>query len=161
MLQFQTILHPTDFSQRSEYALRWACELARDHGARVILLHVWSPPLVPLAAEPAPVASQEFSTAEAEAELARLNVPDPTIDVKRRLEEGDAAAEIVRVARETKCDLIVIGTHGRTGLARLVMGSTAEAVIRRAPCSVLAVKEPPYHTGVAATPAARETGAAP
>ena len=158
MLQFQSILHPTDFSEPSEYAFRLACGLARDYGARLILLHVWSPPLVPFAVGPAPTVPEQFSPAEVKAELARLNVPEPTLDVERRLEQGDAAGEIVRVARETECDLIVIGTHGRTGLARLVMGGTAEEVLRKAPCPVLAVKAPPHHGTVAAMPAARQAG---
>src|SRR5688572_10342813 len=146
MLQFRSILHPTDFSERSEYALRLACRLAGDHGARLILLHAWLPPLIPFASGPAPVVPQEFSPAEAE----------PKLDVERRLENGDAAGEIVRVAREAECDLIVIGTHGRTGFARPIMGSTAEEVLRRAPCPVLAVKEPPHHGAGAGMSAAQQ-----
>jgi nucleotide-binding universal stress UspA family protein len=58
------------------------------------------------------------------------------------LQEGDPATEILRIAQECKCDLIVMGTHGRTGVARLLMGSVAEHVVRKAECPVLVVKTP-------------------
>jgi nucleotide-binding universal stress UspA family protein len=139
---FQIILHPTDFSQWSQYALNLACSLARHHDARLILLHVWSPPLVPLAVGPAPVRPEDFSPGPFEEHLRQLHVPDPEVRVERRLEQGDAATQIIHVAQETHCDLIVIGTHGRTGLDRVLMGSVAEKVLRQAPCPVLAVKTP-------------------
>jgi nucleotide-binding universal stress UspA family protein len=139
---FRIILHPTDFSQRSQYALSLASSLARHDDARLILLHVWSPPLVPLAAGPAPVRPEDFASSQFDEELRQLRVPDPEVRVERRLEQGDAATEIIRVAQETHCDLIVIGTHGRTGLERLLMGSVAEQVLRDASCPVLAVKTP-------------------
>jgi nucleotide-binding universal stress UspA family protein len=62
--------------------------------------------------------------------------------VERRLEEGLAVTEVLRVAQEVNADLIVMGTHGRTGLARLLMGSVAEQVLRKALCPVLTVKTP-------------------
>lgn len=140
MLPIRTILHPTDFSEQSNYALRLACALARDHGARLILLHVASPPtaiyggdvLVPLPPE---------SHDEEKQRLDRLEVPD-TVSTERRLVEGDAATEILYVAEKTGADLIVMGTHGRTGLARFLMGSVAEQIVRKGPCPVLTVKTP-------------------
>ncbi len=75
-------------------------------------------------------------------ELHRVVAPQPGVQVEHRLEEGDAASEILRVAREGKCDLVVLGTHGRTGLRRLLMGSVAEQVVRQAPCPVVTVKAP-------------------
>jgi nucleotide-binding universal stress UspA family protein len=143
VLQFQSILHPTDFSERSQYAFNLACLLARDHDARLILLHVWSAPLVPVAAAgPTPLRPEDFSPEPLEQQLRQLHLPEPSIRVEHRLEQGNAAVEIVRVAQESHCDLIVIGTHGRTGLERLLMGSVAEQVLRNAPCPVLAVKTP-------------------
>jgi nucleotide-binding universal stress UspA family protein len=133
MLPIQTILHPTDFSERSGYALRLACSLARDWGARLILLHVMPVPLVQ---------EKRLYREEMAGELDRLGVPDAQVQVERRLEEGDAAIQILRIAQETGCDLIVLGTHGRTGLGRLLMGSVAEQVLRRASCPVLTVKAP-------------------
>jgi nucleotide-binding universal stress UspA family protein len=71
---------------------------------------------------------------------------------------GDPAAEILRVAQAVKADLIVLGTHGRTGLGRLLMGSVAEQVVRRAPCPVVTVKAPLPQGGPGEGPA-RETAA--
>jgi nucleotide-binding universal stress UspA family protein len=71
-----------------------------------------------------------------------MEIPDLKPPAERRLEEGDPATEICRVANEAGCELIAIGTHGRTGLGRLLMGSVAEQVVRRAPCPVLTVKAP-------------------
>jgi nucleotide-binding universal stress UspA family protein len=70
----------------------------------------------------------------------RHDGPDLKLPVESVVREGDAAAEILRAAEELRCDLIVMGTHGRTGLGRLLMGSVAEAVLRRAPCAVLAIR---------------------
>jgi nucleotide-binding universal stress UspA family protein len=75
-------------------------------------------------------------------QLAGVRAADPTLPVEHRLEVGDPVAEILRVAQESKCDLIVMGTHGRTGLAHLLMGSVAEKVVRKAACPVLVVKTP-------------------
>jgi nucleotide-binding universal stress UspA family protein len=66
----------------------------------------------------------------------------PGVEAERRLEEGDPVEAILRVAEEIGADLIVMGTHGRTGLSRLFMGSVAEQVLRRAPCPVLTLKSP-------------------
>ncbi len=133
MLPIQTILHPTDFSERSGYAFQLACSLARDRGARLIVLHVM----------PVPLVQEKFLYREEMAgALNRLGAPDAQVRLERRLEEGDAATQILRVAEETGCDLIVLGTHGRTGLGRLLMGSVAEQVLRRASCPVLTVKAP-------------------
>jgi nucleotide-binding universal stress UspA family protein len=145
MLPLQIILHPTDFSERSSYAFRLACSLARDHGARVLVLHVVTS-----------LGPEEISYGEAVselqpeghqrrlwAELRQVRSPDPAVPLEHQLVEGEPADEIVRVAQETGCDLVVLGTHGRTGLDRLLMGSVAEQVVRRAPCPVLTVRMPP------------------
>jgi nucleotide-binding universal stress UspA family protein len=75
-------------------------------------------------------------------ELLRMQVPDDRIGVIRRLEEGNPATEILRVAQLCCADLIVMGTHGRRGLNRLLMGSVAEEVVRMAACPVLTVRTP-------------------
>jgi nucleotide-binding universal stress UspA family protein len=161
MLALKTILHPTDFSPRSEYAFRLACSLARDHGARVVVLHVATPPPAVsygemiLDADTAAQVEQLWET------LRRIKSPDPAVALEHRLEEGFAASEILRVADEIHCDLIVLGTHGRTGLGRLLMGSVAEQVVRKAQCPVLTVKGPmsePAAAPGAATPALQEGG---
>jgi nucleotide-binding universal stress UspA family protein len=140
MLTIRTILHATDFSERSERAFHLACSLARDHGARLVILHVYPPPV----AHGEVVARRQPNGYEEELwnTLRQLQAPDPKVKVEHRLEEGEAAAEILRVARESSCDLIVLGMHGRTGLRRLLMGSVAEQVVRQAPCPVLTVTTP-------------------
>jgi nucleotide-binding universal stress UspA family protein len=74
------------------------------------------------------------------AQLQQVRPDAAQLPVDHRLVEGDAAAEILRLAAETHCDLIVMGTHGRTWLSRMLMGSVAEQVVRKAPCPVLTVK---------------------
>jgi nucleotide-binding universal stress UspA family protein len=140
MTSIRTILHPTDFSDRSAPAFALACSLARDHGARVIILHVIPPP----GSHAEVIARQEPNSYRAEASdrLYRVRAPDGTVDLDHRLSDGDPGAEILRVAEDEGCDLIVMGTHGRTGLPRLLTGSVAEEVVRRAPCPMLTVKAP-------------------
>lgn len=139
MLAIRTILYPTDFSESSEQAFRLACALARDYGARLVALHVVPPPTVVYAEGVVPPEPEEYLQAMGE-KLRQLKPRDPKLPLEHRLLQGDPAAEILRVAEETGCDVIVLGTHGRTGLARLLMGSVAEQVVRRAPCPVVAVK---------------------
>jgi nucleotide-binding universal stress UspA family protein len=145
MLPLQTILHPTDFSEHSDYAFRLACSLARDYGARLLVLHVMEWPSLSYAgvmtAPPAPPPSAEQRQAVQE-HLRRIRPPDASIRVEHHFEEGEPAATILQVAQKNECDLIVMGSHGRTGLNRLLMGSVAEQIVRRAPCPVLTVKTP-------------------
>ena len=139
MLDLKTILHPTDFSNTSECAFRLACSLARDHGARLVLLHVVELPAPAYGEGTAPVTVIQISL-EAEREaLDHIQAPQG-VSMDRMLLEGDAAYEILRIAKESEADLIVLGTHGRTGLGRFLLGSVAEQVLRRAPCPVLTVK---------------------
>ena len=140
MLPIHTILHPTDFSDHSEYAHGVAGTLARDYGARLTVLHV-APTLMVYGQGVIPP-DPELLSREAEEQLKRLKVPNDDVQIKRRLEKGDPATEITRVAEEIGADLIVMGTHGRTGLTRLLMGSVAEQVVRKATCPVLTVKTP-------------------
>jgi nucleotide-binding universal stress UspA family protein len=143
MLPIKTILCPTDFSERSDFAFKMASSLARDHGARLIVLHVVPPPQtvtyegIPVL-PPMPVDYK----AQLEERLHQYLPANTRVRTEVRLEEGFAATEIVRVAEETDADLIVMGTHGRTGLGRLLLGSIAEEVLRRATCPVLTVKGP-------------------
>jgi nucleotide-binding universal stress UspA family protein len=144
MLKLKAILHPTDFSEHSDYAFRLACSLAHDHGARLMVLHVvmtLGPELVPYGEAVAQLQPEGYQQKLWD-DLHAIQSPDPSIPVDHRLFEGDPASGIVRVARETSCDLIVLGTHGRTGLERLLMGSVAEQVVRKALCPVLTVKAP-------------------
>ena len=142
MLSIHTILHPTDFSPNAEYALRLACSLAQDYDARLILLHASMPPPGPIDALPP---NPNVSAESQETLLGKLpwpETPETGVRVEHRVAEGQPADEIVRLARKVSCDLIVMGTHGRTGLARLLHGSVAEEVLRTAPCPVLSVHLP-------------------
>jgi nucleotide-binding universal stress UspA family protein len=141
MLAIQTILHPTDFSERSEFAFRLACSLSRDYGARLVILHVAEPPTA-VAAEGVLMPPPTIDLEPLRERLQQLRPEDPKVVVEHCLVQGGAAEEILQVAQERKCDLIVMGTHGRTGLGRLLMGSVAEQVVRKASCPVLTVKTP-------------------
>lgn len=139
MLRFHTILHPTDFSERSQYAFELACMLTRDHGSRLVLLHVTTPPMITAYGQTVVPLDSARLHQEAEAQLERLEVPHADVRAERRLVEGAPAAEVLRIAQEIAADVIVMGTHGRTGLRRLMMGSVAEQVVREATCPVLTV----------------------
>jgi nucleotide-binding universal stress UspA family protein len=140
MLPINKILFPTDFSDRAMNAFHMASALARDHRAALTVLHVREMPALPFAefgAVPPPALP---SREELMAKLAKFELPDEGIAVEFVIADGEPGEEIVRVAKEHRCDLIVMGTHGRTGLSRLLMGSVAERVMRRAPCPVLTLK---------------------
>jgi nucleotide-binding universal stress UspA family protein len=141
MLEIGTILHPTDFSEHSENAFRLACALARDYGARLMLLHVLPPPLVVYGGGPV-VGEPEPTREEMTQRLRQLEAQARGIRVDSQVMEGETVEMILRAASETHSDLIVMGTHGRTALARLLLGSVAEAVLRQALCPVLTVKTP-------------------
>jgi uncharacterized protein (TIGR02284 family) len=141
MLPIHSILVPTDFEPRSEYAFRLACAVARDHGARVTVLHVVPPPMAAYVGgvmTPEPERNDERW-----AKLRQQYPSEPQVPVEHLLAEGDPATMILQVAAQNHCDLIVLATHGRTGLGRVLLGSVAEEVVRRAPCPVVTVKTPP------------------
>jgi nucleotide-binding universal stress UspA family protein len=144
MLHLDTILHPTDYSEHSNYALRLAGSLARDHEARLIIMHV----VLTLGAE---MVSHGEAVSELQPEgyrqklwdeLRGVRLSDPRVPIEYLLVEGDPATEILRAAQTTEANLIVMATHGRTGLQRLLMGSVAEQVMRGSSCPVLTVKAP-------------------
>lgn len=141
MLSIRTILHPTDFSECSRRALHLACAMARDYHARLILLHVVPQPRIGfgegiLSTDPAVLRE------EAESRFDQLILPDCGLDVEHRIAEGDPVATTLQLAEELPADLVIMGTHGRTGLKRFVAGSVAEQVVRRARCPVLTVTSP-------------------
>jgi nucleotide-binding universal stress UspA family protein len=159
MFAVRTILFPTDFSESASAAFPLAAVLARDHAARLVVLHVATPPpfVTPTELERA-LADHEGYRRQLEAELHRHPPPGPPTSITYRLADGDPAAEILRVAREEGADLIVLGTHGRVGLVRFLLGSVAEAVLRRAACPVLTVRGPLLPTPARATEARRRAG---
>jgi universal stress protein A len=133
------ILFATDFSPTSDTALEVATSLARSSGATLIVAHV-NTPLPPYGGEGMMVPLTELDAERGREELNGVKVPDASVPVQRELLLGNPAPEIVNLADKEKADLIVIGSHGRTGLSRLLMGSVAEAVVRLANCPVLTVK---------------------
>lgn len=141
MMKISKILHPTDFSPLSKPAFEMACSLARDYAAELIICHV-CPPRIMAAGEGIVLERSAEETEQAAAELEAIQPAGVPLLVSHRLLQGDAADEIIRLAQANKIDLIVMGTHGRSGIGRLVMGSVAEAVMRKAPCPVLTLKTP-------------------
>jgi nucleotide-binding universal stress UspA family protein len=142
MLPLGTILHPTDFSEHSEFAFRVASALARDYNARLILLHVIPPPMVIYAGGPVPAETWP-SVEEVKEKLQSMEGRTHHVRIESQVMEGDPVDMILRAAEETHSDVIVMGTHGRTALMRLLLGSVAESVIRKAPCPVLTAKPRP------------------
>jgi nucleotide-binding universal stress UspA family protein len=130
------ILVPTDFSTASDAALPHAEALARQKSASLLILHVEEPPLAYGGGElyyglPDPNSERILKMLE------DVRPTDQTVAFTHRLTMGDPAGEIVRIAAEEGVEMIVLGTHGRSGMTRMLMGSVAEAVVRRAPCPVL------------------------
>ncbi|MFM8273606.1 MAG: alpha/beta fold hydrolase [Gemmata sp.] len=137
MLPIRTILHPTDLSAEAAPALRLACALARDYGARLILLTAYPRPFS--GAEAVDRTRPDGIADDLLAQLRRLDV-SPAVQVTYRVEEGWPPDVILVTARGSDADLIVMGTHGRSGIRRAVMGSVAEVVNRRATCPVMTVR---------------------
>ena len=133
----RTVLYATDLSESADRAFPVARALAQRHRASLVVLHVYPPPICH-AEEVARRPPDGYIDALWEA-LHRYEVADASVAVTHRLAEGDAAREIVRAAQELRCDLLVLGTQGRTGVRRVVLGSVAENVVRRAPCPVVTV----------------------
>src|SRR5262245_45840786 len=143
MFRPTSILHPTDFSDYSQRAFQIAIDLASAYGASLIILHVVET-LGPENITFGEVASQlepESYRERLRQDLQKMAPPaGSSVCCTHLLAEGDPAMEIARAAKERICDLIVMGTHGRTGLRRLLMGSVAEQIVCHAPCPVLTVK---------------------
>lgn len=146
-MRIHRLLVATDFSVRSRTALRYAVELARALSAEIDLLHVTrAPSRVALAADaylnrPLPTTSEKV-LAEARAKLEQLSfrVSHDGVRVTPLVESGDPAATIVRIATEILSDLIIVGTHARTGVSEMVLGSVAHRVITCAPCPVITLR---------------------
>jgi nucleotide-binding universal stress UspA family protein len=148
MFHVECILFPTDFSAYSDDAFEVARALAREFQARLVVLHV-APPMVVVFGEGVLPAEPTPHPEALKERLQQVYTAEPPVRIEHRLTEGEAAPEILRMADEVGCDLIVMGTHGRTGLQRMVMGSVAEQVVRKAKCPVLTVKSQPKHATVA------------
>jgi universal stress protein A len=147
-MNIRSILLPTDFSDCSDSAIAYATHFARQVNASIICLHVIEP-LVPAVGyagitEPLPMGEDmsEQLDESAARELPKISKHKDCsgLKIEEVMTHGDAASEIVRIAKERGVDLIVIASHGRTGWGRILFGSTAEEVVRHAHCPVLVVK---------------------
>jgi nucleotide-binding universal stress UspA family protein len=148
MIHVKKILYPTDFSTYSNQAYFHAVALAEQHRASLSIVYVYTPGGTPDEAAPDAGSDRNYWHEQ----LEQIRPIDPHIGVHHVFLEGDPATEIVRYAKDAGMDLIVMGTHGRTGLERLLMGSVAERVLREAPCSVLVVKLPKGLTATEKSP---------
>jgi universal stress protein A len=144
-MDIRRILAPTDFSELSKQGLRSGLELAEVFGAKLLLLHVVEPPPYPVEGiVPSQLGATLLHDLERQAsnELAQVlsEARTSATEVARRVVVGIPYRKIVEVADEEQSDLIVMTTHGRTGLSHLVMGSVAEKIVRTAPCPVLTIR---------------------
>jgi nucleotide-binding universal stress UspA family protein len=154
--EFETILIPTDFSPTADHALEYAELLARQTGAALHLLYVVAFP-IEVAGWPESYwvelgGVRDQLRADAQRELAARAAAIGGVAVTTEIRDGNPARTIVETAANRKCQLIVMGTHGRAGFSHLVLGSVAERVVRTATCPVLTVS--------AATNAAQATAEA-
>jgi nucleotide-binding universal stress UspA family protein len=144
MIELKRILAPTDFSEYSAEAIGYACELADKFDSELHLLHI-----LEVHASSTPVFggglafNPRVRESRAAAEKALESVASGRVAV-RATAEGPTFLEILRYAKDNAIDLIVMGTHGRSGLAHVMLGSVAERVVRKAPCPVLTVRHPKH-----------------
>ena len=145
LLNIRSILVPTDFSPASEKALAYAVPFARQFGAKLILLHVVEPVATPDFASSFPLALENdkvMAQCRKHLEGVSRNLEiEPKLMERTLVRYGRSFHEITDAARTLKVDLIIISTHGYTGLKRALLGSTTERVVRHAPCPVLVVRE--------------------
>jgi nucleotide-binding universal stress UspA family protein len=146
-ININKILYPTDFSDPSAYALNYAAEMAKLFDAELELLHVMldesqlvSFYLPQITVQNLAKDMEDGATAKLQEFIANAKILEG-VRYKYTMAKGIADEEIVRVAQESGTDLIVIGTHGRTGFEHVLFGSTAEKVVRKAPCPVLSVRK--------------------
>jgi nucleotide-binding universal stress UspA family protein len=147
-MEIKTILVPTDFSDFAEHAYNWALGLAADCKAKIVLFY--AAPTLSHLAFPESVYYPDLARiereliADAEKRVAEFATKKGTrpVTVETRVTVGEAVWEICRMAEKEHADLIIMGSHGRTGLSHVVLGSVAERVVRHASCPVLVVRLP-------------------
>lgn len=144
-MQIKTILFPTDFSHGARAAMDHAVSLARDYHAKLLLLYViqdisiaeW---YIPSSLSVTDLVEDMQKSAWKEMDKWAAEVSATVKEVEKMVVRGVPFVEIIRTAKEKQADLIVIGTHGRTGIDHMLFGSTAEKVVRKSPCPVLTVR---------------------
>ena len=144
-MHINTILVPSDFSADSNKAFTWALEMAEKWGARIELLHVVPtpnyPPLALLDGSFNPAGYQVSLRADAETQAKELvsRAGKPTVSIDTKVLVGTPFSDICQTAEQDQADLIIMGSHGRTGMRHMLLGSVAERVVRHASCPVLVV----------------------
>lgn len=140
MMNFKNILCPVDLSENSQYVVELASTLAKLNQATLVFAFVGPPPLPASAA----YAEDEMNrlVEHYRERLQSIEPTEPDVDVKYVMLRGDAADEILRYSKEEPCDLIVLSTHGRSGIARFLMGSVAEKIFRSAQVPIMSVRQP-------------------
>jgi nucleotide-binding universal stress UspA family protein len=141
--EIKNVLMPTDFSPTSKRALEYAQALASRFGAKLHLLHVLAYPMSGVATPEAYWVEltdlRKRLRDDVDRDMAALAASLAGIELSTKVLDGPPAPTIVAAAKDLGCDLIVMGTHGHSGIAHLLLGSVAERVVRTAPCPVLTV----------------------
>jgi nucleotide-binding universal stress UspA family protein len=147
MNPIKTILVPTDFSEPAASALAYAVDLAEGLGAKVVLLHAFELPIVGfpdgVVVATADVASRIVNAAQKALDDAALPFAKRKVEITALLKQGDPREVVLATANDLCAELIVVGTHGRRGIARALIGSVTESIVRTAPVPVLTVHGPP------------------
>lgn len=148
-IKIKTVLVPVDFSTFSAKALDYAVAFGEQFQAGLVLLHVVEPMVYPENYMTIPGVSDDINTSLIKAAEERLGaqrdrVQSDRLEVQVMSRVGRPYLEITEAAREVGADLIILGTHGHTGLKHVLLGSTAERVVRHAPCPVLTVRDPEH-----------------
>ena len=148
-IDVERILVPVDFSDHARAVLEWAAHLAEEHGSQIFLLHVYHLPVEFQQLEGAYLPADFWANVKSEAEQQLGSYADDLrgrgLEVEALVREGYPATVIIEEACTQRADLVVIGTHGHTGLKHLLLGSIAERVVQKAPCPVLTVKQCTTH----------------
>ncbi len=149
MIKLTKILVPTDFSESSKAALPYAIDLARKYEAKIVIFHVFDEELIsPIFFETGVTAQDYFQRIQEHFEAAvnefLEDIDIQGLEVEAQLGNGKPFVEIIKFARENGIDLIVMATHGRSGLSHAFLGSVTEKVIRKSFCPVLIVRRPDF-----------------
>ncbi len=149
MVGIKKILIPTDFSEYSKSALPYAADFAKKYGAKLVLLHIFDEELFsPIFFEVGGSAKEYYDRLQDRFEAATddflSGIDTKGIEIEAELGNGTPFVEIIKFARENGIDLIVMGTHGRSGITHALLGSVTEKVVRKAPCPVMVVRHPEF-----------------
>lgn len=145
MIKFKRVLVPTDFSEHAKLALDYAVSLPFEDDGEVLLVHSIEPTVYPI--HQVISRHDELSIENQVRKTCQMQLDDmakavTSVKVRTLIRDGYASEELVDVADDEACDLIVISTHGHSGIKHLLLGSTAERVVRKASCPVLTVRKP-------------------